>query len=113
MSAQNFCGSFTERSYIARYLALSQWLPATHCGSTGITSAIAPSVPFTLARRRPLTIATCTAYSHEGSRADNVLRTFCRNGRGPGRAVRRSCTDSFHRLAHTLGVFPALSTDCG
>src|SRR5690349_20543758 len=64
MSAQNPSGSATERSYMARYLALSQCVFLAHCRSTGYMSDIAPSVTHVPAKapddlRRTRSLFTC------------------------------------------------------
>src|SRR5918993_35207 len=79
ISAQKPCGSCTERSYMARYLAPSQWLLFAQLASTGSTSDISPlrqECSERLFAAPPLR----EAYSHAPARARNAVGTFCRNG---------------------------------
>src|SRR5688572_1402334 len=110
ISAQNPSGSFTERSYMARYLALSQWLCFAHCGFTRNRSDIAPSL------RCPDAKAPVDPRPSRGLFSRCVA---CRQRRAdllPQRSRSRQAVrptlflPAVHRLAHMLAVFPLFST---
>src|SRR5262249_43156592 len=107
ISPQNPSGSLTDRSYMARYLALSQWLFFAHCGSTGITSDIAPS-PLLDAREgaaRPWPHAKLILTPPAGATTPDGPFAAIAGGRGAKCPIH---THAVHSLAHNPTFFPTV-----